>query len=828
MAYIIKLKHGNEADWIALDPVLEAGEAAVSIDKNNFKVGDGTTAWSSLAYYVTGSLPYTPESISNKRTSWQVSPDNTAYPSEKLVKDNLDTKEATANRVTAFQVTPDNTHYPTEKLVKDSLDAKQATLVSASNIKTINSSTILGSGDLVVSVDPSALSGYVKFTGSTSGLNLTGYDITANIGRFLTITITSSGAITNLNADLLDGLQGSTYSTTAHTHTNYVPYTGGSSALNLTGYDITGKVGHFDTITITSTGKITNLNAEILNDIVASSYSTTGHTHTTYVTTAQITGYVPFSGGTSALNLTGYDITGKIGHFDTITVTSSGLINNLNAKYLNGLESSSFLNSDVLTAYVKFTGSASSLNLTGYDLTANIGHFESITVTSTGKITNLNSEYLSGYDISVFSLTGHTHPTYATTAQLTSYATTAQLTSYATTASITGFIPYTGAVSAVDLSGQSLTTTSTGIFGAIKMTTSPTSGYVLTSSDASGNTVWAANSASVTANRTDTQFATSAGTGTWTKPTSFTPAFVLVRMWGAGGGGGGGASRVTGTAIKGGAGGGGGAYVEKLFRASDLGSTENFTVGTGGLSGTAGLSAAGGDGGNGGDTSFGTTPMLYAYGGGGGAGGAFSGASVGGGGGGGTGSAGGAGVTTTPGSGGKPGTGDDTGMSGGTGSKGSLQSGTTWTHYAEYGGGGGGGGWSTNLANVGGSSLYGGAGGGCGGGHNSTLGASAAAAGGNVNTVVCGGGGSAGTLTPNDSGGNGGDGANGTDYKGGQGGGGGGAADAVAGKTGGNGGNGGTHGGGGGGGGAGNYNAGAGTGGTGGSGGCGAIYIFTW
>ena len=33
-------------------------------------------------------------------------------------------KEDTSNKVTSFQATPDNSHYPSEKLVKDSLDAK--------------------------------------------------------------------------------------------------------------------------------------------------------------------------------------------------------------------------------------------------------------------------------------------------------------------------------------------------------------------------------------------------------------------------------------------------------------------------------------------------------------------------------------------------------------------------------------------------------------------------------------------------------------------------------------------------------------------------------
>lgn len=63
------------------------------------------------------------ERSANKTSSFQTNPDNTRFPTEKLVKDNLDLKEDKANRVSAFQAVPDNTHYPTEKLVKDSIDA---------------------------------------------------------------------------------------------------------------------------------------------------------------------------------------------------------------------------------------------------------------------------------------------------------------------------------------------------------------------------------------------------------------------------------------------------------------------------------------------------------------------------------------------------------------------------------------------------------------------------------------------------------------------------------------------------------------------------------
>ena len=45
----ILLRRGTDAEWAAADPVLEAGEPGFSTDSNTFKIGDGSTAWSSLS-----------------------------------------------------------------------------------------------------------------------------------------------------------------------------------------------------------------------------------------------------------------------------------------------------------------------------------------------------------------------------------------------------------------------------------------------------------------------------------------------------------------------------------------------------------------------------------------------------------------------------------------------------------------------------------------------------------------------------------------------------------------------------------------------------------
>lgn len=199
----------------------------------------------------------------------------------------------------------------------------------------------------------------------------------------------------------------------------------------------------------------------------------------------------------------------------------------------------------------------------------------------------------------------------------------------------------------------------------------------------------------------DTQTFTTPGADTWTKPTSFTPKRVWVRMWGAGGAGGGGGAALNGTKRYGGGAAGGGAYNEAMFSASDLGVTEAVTVGTGGTGGSGGSAGTGGNGTAGSGSSFGNPVRLYAGGGGGGPGGGTGGGSTYcGGGGGGHSADGTTGVAGTYGLGGNTniptGTYQGYPSSGGAGAN-AVASGGTSGSYAERGGGGGG--TANNAAN---------------------------------------------------------------------------------------------------------------------------------
>lgn len=115
------------------------------------------------------------EDVSNKVTSISGSSTDTQYPSAKLLYDQLATKQATINSGNKLSADYVNDTSTTNKFVtssdKSNWNAKQDALVSGTNIKTINSNSILGSGNLTL-FDSSN----VKTSYSTTSGNV--YDVT--------------------------------------------------------------------------------------------------------------------------------------------------------------------------------------------------------------------------------------------------------------------------------------------------------------------------------------------------------------------------------------------------------------------------------------------------------------------------------------------------------------------------------------------------------------------------------------------------------------------------------------------------------------------------
>jgi len=99
----IRVRRGTAAEWTSANPVLVSGELGLELDTGKIKGGDGVTAWSSLPYSGSGGGGGGgPVDISD---------------------------------VTGLQA---------------ELDNKQDALVSGTNIKTINGTSILGSGNMTI------------------------------------------------------------------------------------------------------------------------------------------------------------------------------------------------------------------------------------------------------------------------------------------------------------------------------------------------------------------------------------------------------------------------------------------------------------------------------------------------------------------------------------------------------------------------------------------------------------------------------------------------------------------------------------------------------
>lgn len=50
MTVRIQLRRGTSAQWTVADTVLAAGEVGVEVDTGRFKIGNGTSTWTTLMY----------------------------------------------------------------------------------------------------------------------------------------------------------------------------------------------------------------------------------------------------------------------------------------------------------------------------------------------------------------------------------------------------------------------------------------------------------------------------------------------------------------------------------------------------------------------------------------------------------------------------------------------------------------------------------------------------------------------------------------------------------------------------------------------------------
>ncbi len=53
----LRLRRDTASGWTTANPVLLLGEVGIETDTRNFKVGNGSSGWTALQYYITSSLP---------------------------------------------------------------------------------------------------------------------------------------------------------------------------------------------------------------------------------------------------------------------------------------------------------------------------------------------------------------------------------------------------------------------------------------------------------------------------------------------------------------------------------------------------------------------------------------------------------------------------------------------------------------------------------------------------------------------------------------------------------------------------------------------------
>ena len=134
MATKIQLRRDTAANWTSANPTLSQGELGYETDTDKVKIGDGTTAWASLGYLIDGTAGAETDPVVGAISG--------------IVKADGAGNISVAVAGTDYQA-PLTSGVDYQAPLTSGVDY-QAPLVSGTDIKTINGSSILGSGDLTI------------------------------------------------------------------------------------------------------------------------------------------------------------------------------------------------------------------------------------------------------------------------------------------------------------------------------------------------------------------------------------------------------------------------------------------------------------------------------------------------------------------------------------------------------------------------------------------------------------------------------------------------------------------------------------------------------
>jgi len=213
MADMIQIRRDTAANWTAANPILAQGELGAETNTSKIKIGNGSSTWSALSYLIDAG-GYLTESSSNTLTNKTIA----------FASNTLTGVQAALTSGTTIKTVNSNS------LLGSGDVAVQPTLVSGTSIKTINTTTLLGSGD--IDVQPTLVSGTSIKTINSNNLLGSGDiavgDVTLTGTQTLTSKTIEAGTFTNGYTEEV---------ATANTSTAYtIDLAGGSvQVLTLTG-----------------------------------------------------------------------------------------------------------------------------------------------------------------------------------------------------------------------------------------------------------------------------------------------------------------------------------------------------------------------------------------------------------------------------------------------------------------------------------------------------------------------------------------------------------------------------------------------------------------
>lgn len=207
MAQIIQIRRDTAANWTAANPILAQGEPALEIDTKKEKIGDGVTAWNSLAYKqagVSSSLIIQPEATSS------------------LILDGTQKGEWNLydfNSASAQTVQIDNGYYSQNDIInikrsgQGTLEILAGTNVRISGVRDIYNRYFVNDPNSIVSLicegndgtnDLFSIVGNLK-RGYTGQITTTSYSSLYNGLGAQNVTVTGSGFSANMEAPVLTG-----------------------------------------------------------------------------------------------------------------------------------------------------------------------------------------------------------------------------------------------------------------------------------------------------------------------------------------------------------------------------------------------------------------------------------------------------------------------------------------------------------------------------------------------------------------------------------------------------------------------------------------------